>query len=288
MRCVQVLGLLLALFVQPQPAPAADLKLATWNLEWLTARPHGDPALPKDVVPKGAADIARLARYAEILAADVVALQEVDGPEIAAVLFPSGRYHIHMTGDRVVQRVGLAVRLGLRFTANPDVVSLDTSTDGHRHLRSGADITLDLPGARLRILAIHLKTGCRQDPLATSSRTECATLRLQLAALEGWLAQRRSEGVPFAILGDFNRWMDNGDAFWAGLRKAAPLVRATEGAYSPCWGGGGFIDHVIAGGPARGWLVPGSLKVLVYRETGAAMKEHLSDHCPVSALFRTP
>ena len=34
------------------PAAAAELKLATWNLEWLTLRPAGDPALPADVQPK--------------------------------------------------------------------------------------------------------------------------------------------------------------------------------------------------------------------------------------------
>ena len=288
MRWILVLWLLLAALLPPLPALGAELKLATWNLEWLTSRPKGDPALPRDVTPKANEDLARLARYAETLAADVVALQEVDGPEIAARLFPAGRYRIHMTDDHVVQRVGFAVRQGLRFTVNPDLVSLDTIHGGTHHLRSGADITLDLPGAKLRLLAVHLKTGCRQDPLARSARPECATLRLQLAALQGWLAQRRAEGVPFAVLGDFNRWMDNGDAFWAGLQQAAPLVRATEGAYSPCWGGGGFIDHVIAGGPARGWLVPGSLKVMVYRETAPAMKPHLSDHCPVSAVFRVP
>lgn len=288
MRMIPVLWLLLAALLPPMPARGAELKLATWNLEWLTARAHGDPALPKDVVPKGPADVARLARYAEALAADVVAVQEVDGPEIAARLFPPGRYRVHMTGDRVVQRVGFAIRQGLRFTTNPDLVSLDTAHAGPHHLRSGADITLELPGTRLRLLALHLKSGCRQDPLARSARPECGTLRLQLAALQGWIAQRRAEGAPFVVLGDFNRWMDNGDAFWAGLNQAAPLVRATEGAFSPCWGGGGFIDHLIAGGPARGWLVPGSLKVLVYRETAPAMKAHLSDHCPVSAILHVP
>ena len=44
-------------------AEARDLKLATWNLEWLTARADGDPALPEDVHPKIAADIAVLGRY---------------------------------------------------------------------------------------------------------------------------------------------------------------------------------------------------------------------------------
>ena len=54
---------------------ARDLKVATWNLEWLTARVAGDPALPVDVTPKTAPDWAVLRQYATQLNADVVALQ---------------------------------------------------------------------------------------------------------------------------------------------------------------------------------------------------------------------
>ena len=292
MPAMRTLALLLILLLAPGLAPgvagAAELKLATWNLEWLTLRPAGDRALPPDVRPKGPDDRAVLARYATELAADVVALQEVDGQEAAETVFAPARYVLHFTTDRVVQRVGFAVRRGLRFVANADLVALTVTPGAPRPLRAGADITLDLPGGRLRLLNVHLKTGCREDKLDRSARPQCDQLRLQLAALQGWIAQRRQEGVPFVLMGDFNRWMDPRDDFYAGLQSTGPLARATEGHSSPCWGGGGFIDHIIAGGAARGWMQAGSLRVTVYRETGPAAKARLSDHCPVSVRFILP
>ncbi|MCW3474446.1 endonuclease/exonuclease/phosphatase family protein [Limobrevibacterium gyesilva] len=280
--------LLALLLLLPAVVQAAELKLATWNLEWLTARPAGDPALPADVRPKQPEDVARLRGYAETLAADVVAFQEVDGPEMAARIFPPDRYVIHVTGDRVVQRTGFAVRKGIAFAANPDLAGLDLYPQARNRLRSGADVTLQLPGGMLRLLAVHLKTGCREDRLTASDRPACATLRAQLAPLQGWIAQRRAEGVPFVLMGDFNRWMDGRDAFWAALNQPAPLARATAGKSSPCWGGGGFIDHIIAGGAARGWMQADSLRVLVFRETGIEWKRRLTDHCPVSVRFHLP
>ena len=266
-------------------AAASELKLATWNLEWLTLRPAGDPALPPDVRPKRAEDIAALRAYARTLAADVVALQEVDGPAVAAMVFPAPRYALHFTADSVVQRVGFAVRRGLAFTANPDLTGLESA--GAR-LRSGADITLDWPGGRLRLLAVHLKQGCRQERLSDSARAACPLLRTQLSVLQRWVAQRRDDGVPFALLGDFNRWMDDEDGFFAALQAGSPLLRATAGRSSPCWGGGGFVDHIIAGGAARAWMRAETLRVLVYRETGGDWPARLSDHCPVSVRFALP
>ena len=280
--------LLIILLLCPGFASAAELKLTTWNIEWLTLRQAGDRALPPDVQPKGPDDRAVLRRYAEELAADVVALQEVDGPESAATVFAPNRYTLHFTRDRVVQRVGFAVRQGLRFTANPDLVALNVTPNAPRPLRAGADITIEQPGGRLRILAVHLKTGCREDKLDRSPRPQCDQLRQQLIALQGWIAQRRQEGVPFVLMGDFNRWMDARDGFYAALQSTGPLARATDGHSSPCWGGGGFVDHIIAGGAARFWMQPDSLRVTVYRETGAAAKARLSDHCPVSARFVLP
>ena len=138
----------------------------------------------------------------------------------------------------------------------------------------------------LRLLGVHLKSGCHSAPLVRSGRV-CDTLRRQVAPMQGWIAQRREEGVPFVLLGDFNRRMDGRDEMLAAFNEAAPLLRATEGHSTPCWGGNSFIDHILLGGAARGWLEPNSMRVMVYRE-GEDAKERLSDHCPVSIRLDFP
>jgi endonuclease/exonuclease/phosphatase family metal-dependent hydrolase len=287
-----VIRLLLALLLLAAcgPASARELKIATWNMEWLTLRPAGDPVLPPELTPKRPEDRALLRRYALALDADVVALQEVDGPEAAAEVFPPDRYALYFTRDQVVQRVGFAVRRGIKVQQNPDLVALDVEPFARFRLRSGADITLDfpgdLPGGRLRLLDVHLKTGCQDARLSNTGRT-CDLLRRQVAPLQGWITQRREEGVPFLLMGDFNRRMDGRDELLANLNQAAPLLRTTEGRANPCWGGAGFIDHILAGGAARGWVEPNSLRVMVYRESAEA-RERLSDHCPVSVRLQLP
>ena len=275
--------LILLILLLPIPGRAADVKIATWNLDWLTTRQAGDRGLPADVVPRSAEDFDVLATYARELSADVVAIEEVDGWGAAAKLFPRDLYSIHMTRDHVVQRVGIVVRRGLRYDANPDVTDLALS-----HLRSGADITLHFGSADLRILAIHLKKGCRDKPLQKARDKACMELGSQVPALTAWIAARQQEGVPFLVLGDFNRSMDGKDALIASLRQAAPLARATEGHSSPCWGNESFIDHILAGGAAASWLKPDTLRVLTFRETDPVMKDRISDHCPVSVRLAVP
>jgi len=269
-------------------AAARDLKVATWNIEWATLRPAGDPSLPDDVRPKTEADLALLRGYADRLDADVVAMQEVDGPAVAARIFAPDRYALLFIDEDVVQRVGLAMRRGIAVTRNPDLAALDLYPDAPHRLRRGLDVTLDLPGARLRVLAVHLKTGCREDPPERSARPGCAALARQVPALAGWIAQRRAEGAAFLVLGDFNRWMGPGDPVLAALEAAAPLARATEGKSSPCWGWENFIDHILAGGAAWGWMQADTLRVTTYRESGEGWKERLSDHCPVSVRLAMP
>lgn len=263
---------------------ASELKVTTWNMEWLTSNPDD---LPEGTHPKPAAGIEALRRYALLLDADVIAIEEVDGPAIAAQVFPPDRYQVFMTHDRARQRVGIIVRRGIPARQNPDLAALDLYPEARHPLRSGADVTLDLPSGPLRLLAVHLKTGCHYDTL-TSRRPACRTLREQVPPLQGWIAQRRADRTPFIVLGDFNREMDGRDDLLAALRESAPLAQATEGQASPCWGGTTFIDHILAGGAAKGWMEPGTLRVLVYRERDEASRTLLSDHCPVSVRFRLP
>ena len=80
----RLLAMLLFLLL-PSCAIGAELKLATWNLEWLTTNERD---LPADAHPKQPEDIDLLRRYAGELDADVIAIQEVDGAAIAARVFP--------------------------------------------------------------------------------------------------------------------------------------------------------------------------------------------------------
>jgi len=270
-------------------ARAADIKISTWNLNWLTTRTAEEAHLPKDVQTRAPDDFARLAGYARKLAADVVAFQEVDGARAAAMIFGETNYTIVTIDEDVVQRVGIAVRKPIRVMRNPDVNALDVQPRDTFPLRDGLDVTLGFPGgARLRVLVVHLKTGCQSDALYRSSRPQCALLALQVPKLTAWVAARRAEGVAFAVIGDFNRVFDEAEEVGDALVKAAPLTRVTEGFENPCWNGAPFIDHIFLGGPARGWLQPDSLRVQIFQEIGDDWKHRLSDHCPVSVKLRVP
>lgn len=276
------LAWVLVLLLLPAGAAAAELKLATWNLSWLTIRAPGSPGLPADIHARTDDDFDRLRAYALELDADVVALQEVESYAAARRVFPSDRYVLHLTRDRLSQKVGVAIRRGLRHDLHPDVpLSDDPRT------RSGLDVTLAL-ATPLRILAVHLKQGCRDPKGDRRGGRDCAIFHAQTEPLAAWIGRRVAEGGAFVILGDFNRWMDRRDPFLAALRQVSPLARATEGYASRCWRDEAFIDHILAGGPARGWLLPDSLSVFRYREEGAGWAARLSDHCPVSARIRVP
>ncbi|WP_421993157.1 endonuclease/exonuclease/phosphatase family protein [Roseococcus sp.] len=270
------------------PLQAAEIKLATWNIAWLTLRPPHDRALPRDLTPRQPEDFTRLADYARRLDADVLALQEVDGPEAAARILDPNDYRFFFPDERDIQRTGFAVRRSLRAIRNADLAELDPIPNERFSLRRGTDITVEVEGRMLRLLSVHLKAGCRE---AGDRGRECDTLMGQSSVLAGWIAARRREGAAFAILGDFNRRATGAnDAFFAPLAAAAPLLRANEGVSNPCWsdarGGRPFIEHILLGGPARDWVQANSLRVMVYAERDPAMRDRLSDHCPISVRLR--
>ncbi len=285
---MRTLIILLLALITLAPASARELKVAVWNLSWLTQRPEASGELPRGVVAKQAEDIARLQAYTRMLKADVIAFEGVDGAEIAAQVFPPDLYRIHITQDAVLQRTGFAIARDLNFTPHADLTALDIYPNARFHLRSAADITLDVLGTKLRLLAVHLKAGCVRDKLEDQANPACRTIARQIAPLQSWLAERQQEGAGFVLLGDFNRWLDAKDPFIDRLQQSAPLLRADAAMSSNCWGGGAFLDHILIGGTARQMLAAGSFRELVYRETDQAMRQHLSSHCPISIKLNLP
>lgn len=306
-------------------APAAHaVTLATWNIEWLMTpairaelgarceprQPGSDArALPcspgrKQPPVRDETDLNALARYADRLLrdheVDVVALQEVDGPQAARQVFRRGWTVDCFTPRRHPQNVGFAIREGVPYRCHPALAGLDV--DGSS--RAGADVTL-YPGTpqAVRILAVHLKSGCFNGKLDRRF-APCERLRQQVPVVEAWIDSRVREGVAFAVMGDFNRHLDQDARFEAGPDEDAPLnvmqawsddqprgavlFRATEGApYLACHSGDThrrYIDDILISSSLARRHGSRHFSRLPYDD--ADLGQQLSDHCPLIWALR--
>lgn len=285
---VTAIGLIAA---DAEAQQSTRVRIATWNMAWLTERlpgSGGEGGVPSNIYHRTPADFDLVARYVKRLNANVVAFQEVDGGSAAAKVFDPNEYQIHVTDEPDVQRPGFAVRKGIDMKRNPDFVALDILASEPRSLRRGADITLQIGGQQLRMLAVHLKSGCPQQPLG-GTNANCRLLKRQLPILTKWIDDRVREGIPFIVLGDFNRTFSDTEEFWKSINAEGSngLRRSTANHTSDCWAGRHpqFIDHLVLGGPARFWFDSNSFKVLVYDETQPSFEQKISDHCPQYADF---
>lgn len=309
-RMHRSLFLLLALTATASYADSASLKIATWNLEWFmrpeTVRaltpactPREAPrdgarrALPCDVaheLGRSQEDIAALRNYARSLDADVIALQEVDGVDAAQLVFPG--YEFCFSGRIAVQNNGFAVRRGLPFSCGADLMELSLAD----HVRRGVELVLFPATPReLRLLSVHLKSGCARDAL-DGPRPNCVELRRQVPMLEKWIDTQAAGHKPFAVLGDFNRDLQHepaGLSLWGEIDDsdpdAADLVNTADGQkFQNCMPSqtySGFIDYIVLGRDMARGLVPGSFGREIYRPRDAARRK-LSDHCPVFIRLR--
>lgn len=305
--------------VLAEPAPRS-LQLATWNLEWLmtpavhvslrrgcTAEgqaPSVVRSIPCDVArreARTAADFERLRMYADRLDADVIALQEVDGANAARQVFT--QHDFCFTARTAVQNNGFAIRRGrgIRYHCDADVRELSV---GHRHLRSGAQLTL-FPGedAELHLLSLHLKSGCARQRL-NEDEEACQLLSRQIAPLLQWIDTQARAGHRFALLGDFNRQLakERGRArdasgqivtMWPELDRqdvpGADLLNVTAGRpYIKCHiseSHGAYIDHIVLGETAATHLQPALFRRVVYAQSDV-VRFKLSDHCPLAVGYR--
>ncbi len=258
-------------------ASAAEIKVASWNIYWLTAE---DP----NQHSRKAGDYTRLAAYANDLDADVIALQEVDAGFVRRV-FPLQQYRIELSHrEDTGQRTGFAIRRGIRYRRMPDYRELSTKWG----LRYGTVIELDVGGRKIDLMSVHLKSGCFDRDLDRPATGSCRELKSQVRPLESWIDRRLERGRAFVLLGDFNRRMDRRrDDLWHFIADGnpKPIYRINAGEKPRCWGARfpEFIDHIIVGPIAEKAVKPHSFEELTYSERNFyRWRKRLSDHCPIS------
>jgi 5'-nucleotidase (lipoprotein e(P4) family) len=297
---------------------AKQVRVATWNVEYLVTpetraalanncaenggRVGGDarvlPCAITKRAPRTPEDFAALRRYAAELNPDIVALQEVDGPEAAALVFPGYEYCFSTRGH--VQKNGFAIRRGLPFRCESEYAPLALETN---EVRRGVVATF-FPGTanEFRLMSVHMKSGCPEGPL-TSDRIQCQVLAKQMAPLEAWIETQATEGRRFGLLGDFNRRFskEKGGArdtegrqlnVFAEINDGEPAASkltditagrrfigcTTDSEYKE------YIDTLLIGSELAKSMLKRNFVRLKY-DDAEAKERWLSDHCPVGIEF---
>jgi 5'-nucleotidase (lipoprotein e(P4) family) len=294
------------------------VRLASWNLEYLmTPATHqalradcaqnggmvggDDRTLPCAITqkePRTASDYASLRNYATQLRADIVALQEVDGPDAAAQVFPG--YDFCFSTRAHTQKNGFAIRRGLPYRCEPEYDSLSVNNA----VRRGVVATF-FPGTdnEFRLMSVHLKSGCPAGPLTAPGRN-CDLLTKQVAPLEAWIEDEAGAAHRFGLLGDFNRrfTIEKGPARDAegrqlnvyaeiddGQPAASKLTNVTgREKFLPCTTDSEYreyIDNILLGRDLAKSVVKKSFVRVVFNDADAK-KHWLSDHCPVGIDLR--
>ena len=258
-------------------AGAAEIKIASWNIYWLTSE---DPNHHR----RKAGDYVKLAAYANDLDADVIALQEVDAGFVRKV-FPLQQYRIELSHrEDTGQRTGFAIRRGIRYRRLPDYRELSTKWG----LRYGTVIELEVGGRKIDLMSVHLKSGCFDRDLDRPITESCHQLKSQVRPLESWIDRRLERGRAFVLLGDFNRRMDRrSDDLWHFIADGdpKPIYRVNARRKPKCWNSRfpEYIDHIIVGPIAGKAVKPHSFEELTYSERNYfRWRKRLSDHCPIS------
>ena len=274
---------------------AEALKVASWNIAWLGSHEYNK---------RGDSDYLELARYATKLDADIIALQEVENAEYAKKVFGDDYDYYFSTKDWV-QRVGVAVRKSIGYSVEAkEYKALDVG-----RVRYGMDLTLTKGNKALRLLAIHLKSGCFDKKLDSASidamsnaskrdqkvKTACIKLSKQLKPLEAWIDHRATGSTPFIVLGDFNRRFSQDLALqhseksglWQAIddKNNEDLWTPTLTRNSDCWGGyyKHYIDHIVLDPKAKQKYIANSFNQLVFEQKYTKeISNRLSDHCPIS------
>jgi 5'-nucleotidase (lipoprotein e(P4) family) len=304
--------------VGPWRADSKQVRVATWNVEYLvTPETHaglratcaeqggmvdGDnrtlPCAITRKAPRTPEDYAALRRYAAELRADIVALQEVDGPDAAALVFPGYDYCFSTRGH--MQKNGFAVRRGVPFRCEPEYEPLSIGNA----VRRGVVATF-FPGTanEFVLMSVHLKSGCPAGPLTAPGRN-CELISKQVEPLEAWIEEQARAGRRFGVLGDFNRRfsIEKGPARDAAGRQLNVFAEINDGEpaasrlidvtakrrFIPCTNGSEYreyIDTLLLGRDLAKAMDRKSFVRVPFSDEDAKSR-WLSDHCPVGIGLR--
>lgn len=291
-------ALLLAL-ISANPVLADTIKIASWNIAWLGSHEYNE---------RKSTDYQALANYAKQLDADVIALQEVENAYWAKKVF-GDNYDYYFSTKDWVQRVGIAVKK----SANLAVTAQEYKALDVGRVRHGMELTLRKNNQELKLLAVHLKSGCFAKPLDEKSisamaagndkelrkKDACTILSKQITPLEQWVDTQADNNKAFILLGDFNRRFsqdialkhNESQGLWQALNDEgnSTLWTPTASKNSDCWGGyyKDYIDHIVFNPKAKQFYVEDSFEQLVFKpKYTRKLSQTLSDHCPISVEVR--
>lgn len=274
----------------PAPHPSGRLRIATWNLGNLHAQDGGSTFIGSDPsVKRFPLDYERIRCYVRMVDPDVLAVQEVDGEEALRRVVDEEVYEVHVSSRPLAggmggrQNTGFAYKKGLAVQELPDFTELDVSGG----LRHGARIDLTHGTTILKLMSVHLKSGCFAN---ANSGSACNRLFQQVPVLETWIDAAAMDDEPFLVLGDFNRRLNQPeDVVWTNLDDADPanadLTAVTEdrpiGLCRTDQPFVDFIDHVVADKRAGQWVDRSSFRNVPLRQQDREVWDRISDHCPV-------
>lgn len=270
-----------------QPHPSGRLRLATWNLGALHAEngqsifSGANPSPARDEI-----DYERMRCYVRLIDPDILAVQEVDWKQALQRVVDTDVYEIHVSSRGAgntpgKQNTGFAYKKELSVSPQPDVTTLNTSGQ----LRHGTRIDVTHNAQTLKLMSVHLKSGCFSN---TSAGGACTTLATQIPQLETWIDTAANDTEPLITLGDFNRrFNESGDLVWTDLDDGNPanadLTAATEEKPISCRDNEftEFIDHIVFDKRSVAWFDHSPFRHVTFRQADRDNWNRISDHCPV-------
>ncbi len=228
------------------------IRIASWHIDdlWHEAgkalRIAGNGSA---VTVRSRDDFEALRRQAELLDADVIALQSIGSPQAARRVLPAGSYHLvfsrqlalryasdnrslsdprRRTGyTAIAVRRNRAVRVQ-RIVDVPELALSGEANAGAQRTPAGLAVELRIGGEALWLLAVDLNEACAQ----AEGAGQCPTLDRQVEILGKWVDGKLGEDVSYVIAGSLNR----------GVGRPG-----TGGEGEPLWG---RLDRTAAGSPA--------------------------------------